>query len=107
MSTHCFRLVAAATNIHDSLDVQQLFMEPTELSNPFVLLTAPETVFARLEYSDRLARLRRTVCRPLDKPVLGKPVELRAFDEAIDIAEASYDPLSETKPSRNFDDESA
>ena len=82
-------------------------MEPTEPSNPFVLLTAPETVFAKLEYSDRLARLRRTVCRPLDKPVLEKRVELRAFDEAIDIAEAPYDPLSETKPSRNFDDESA
>src|SRR5678816_1478837 len=72
-------------------------MEPTEPSNPFVLLTAPETVFARLEYSDRLARLRRTICRPLDKPVLGKPVELRAFDEAIDIAEASYLSLIETK----------
>jgi len=43
----------------------------------------------------------------LDKPVREKPVELRAFDEAIDIAEDSYDPLSETKPSRNSDDESA
>ena len=83
-------------------------MEPTEPSNPFVLLTAPETVFAALEYSDRLARLRRTVCRPLDnKPVPERPVDLRAFDEAVDIAEASYDSPSEATPSRNLDDESA
>ena len=53
--------------------------------NPFALMTSPEAVFAALERSDRLARLKSTICRPLDKPRPEKPlVELRAFDEAIE-----------------------
>ena len=51
-------------------------------------MTAPEAVFAALERSDRLARLKSTICRPLDKPRPEKPlVELRAFDESIETAE--------------------
>jgi hypothetical protein len=42
--------------------------EPTEAVNPFALMTSPEAVFAALERSDRLARLKSTICRPLDKP---------------------------------------
>ena len=57
-------------------------------SNPFALMTSPEAVFAALERSDRLARLKSTICRPLDKPRPEKPlVELRAFDEAIESIE--------------------
>ena len=70
-------------------------MQTTEEAvNPFALMTSPETVFAALERSDRLARLKSTICRPLDKPRPEKPpVELKAFDEAIETAdpfEASF-----------------
>jgi hypothetical protein len=63
-------------------------MQPNEVANPFALMTSPEAVFAALERSDRLARLKSTICRPLDKPRPEKPlVELRAFDEEIETAE--------------------
>ena len=59
-----------------------------EAVNPFALLTSPQAVFAALEHSDRLSRLKSTICRPHDKPRPEKPlVELRAFDEAIETAE--------------------
>jgi hypothetical protein len=59
--------------------------EAQEAVNPFALMTAPEAVFAALERSDRLARLKSTICRPLDKPRPEKPlVELRAFDESVE-----------------------
>ena len=62
----------------------------SESVNPFALMTAPEMVFAALERSDRLARLKSTICRPLDKPRPEKPlVELRAFDAEIEGIEDS------------------
>jgi hypothetical protein len=62
--------------------------EVAEVANPFALMTSPEAVFAALERSDRLARLKSTICRPLDKPRPEKPlVELRAFDEEVESAE--------------------
>ena len=39
-------------------------------SNPFALMMDPEAVFAALASSDRLARLKSRVCRPLDKPLV-------------------------------------
>ena len=74
--------------------------EADESFNPFALMTSPEAVFAALEHSDRLARLKSTICRPLDKPRPEKPlVELRAFDEeieAIEVVDESFgDPGSE------------
>jgi hypothetical protein len=63
-----------------------------EIQNPFALMTSPETVFAAIERSGRLARLKSTICRPLDKPRPEKPlVELRAFDEAIESVETLDD----------------
>ena len=38
-------------------------------SNPFALLMEPEAVFAAMASSDRLARLKSRVWRPLDKPL--------------------------------------
>jgi len=62
--------------------------QANEVANPFALMTSPEAVFAALERSDRLARLKSTICRPLDKPRPEKPlVELRAFDEEVENAE--------------------
>ncbi len=64
------------------------FNESNEPVNPFALMTAPEVVFAALERSDRLARLKSTICRPLDKPRPEKPlVETKAFDEEIEAIE--------------------
>lgn len=61
-------------------------------SNPFALMTSPEAVFAALERSDRLARLKSTICRPLDKPrPEAPPVELRAFDAPIEAIETPED----------------
>ena len=63
-------------------------------ANPFVLMIDPETVFAAIERSDRLARLQSTICRPLDKPRPEKPaVDLKAFDaeiEAIDMVDSTF-----------------
>ena len=39
--------------------------------NPFALMIDPQAVLAQIEASDRLERLHRRVCRPLDKPLLG------------------------------------
>jgi hypothetical protein len=66
----------------------------TVVANPFVLMTSPETVFAAIERSERLARLQSTICRPLDKPRPEKPaVEVKAFDEeieSIEIVDSSF-----------------
>lgn len=60
----------------------------TSQSNPFALLMDPEAVFRTIEASDRLGALRRRVCRPLDKPILQRPVESDTadFDDLIDAA---------------------
>ncbi len=39
--------------------------------NPFALMLDPQAVLAQIECSERLERLHRRVCRPLDKPLLG------------------------------------
>jgi hypothetical protein len=41
-------------------------------ANPFALMLDPEAVLDRIAHSDRLERLQRRVCRPLDKPLLDK-----------------------------------
>ncbi len=68
--------------------------QTSTVANPFVLMLNPETVFAAIERSDRLARLQSTICRPLDKPRPEKPaIDLKAFDEqieAIEIVDSSF-----------------
>ena len=60
----------------------------TDSFNPFALMTSPELVFAALERSDRLARLKSTICRPLDKPRPEKPiVGVKAFDDEVETTE--------------------
>ena len=59
------------------------------IDNPFALLLDPQQVFASIEHSDRLERLHRRVCRPLDKPApqSKKPAAAGAphsFDSSID-----------------------
>lgn len=54
--------------------------------NPFMLLVHPEAVFAAMEKSERLGRLNRHLCRPLDRPVGGQaaPAENADVEEEND-----------------------
>jgi hypothetical protein len=53
------------------------------VSNPFALMMNPAEVLLAMEGSDRLARLHRRICRPLDKPLVA--------NSSDDIAGAEHD----------------
>lgn len=63
-------------------------MQSTTLSNPFVMMTNPETILLAVERSERLNRLNRKVYRPLDRPLIPKvgAKDLADFDNEIDTA---------------------
>lgn len=42
------------------------------IANPFALMMDPEGVVQEMERSERLNRLQRRICRPLDKPLIPK-----------------------------------
>jgi len=65
------------------------------LANPFIMLTAPETILAAVERSERLNRLSRKVYRPLDRPLIPKigAKDTAEFDREIDDAEIGEDEL--------------
>lgn len=57
--------------------------------NPFALMMEPEVIFAALASSDRLARLKSRICRPLDKPAAGQSLgdsDDAVFDEVAAVA---------------------
>ncbi len=60
----------------------------SSLSNPFVMMTDPETILAAVERSERLNRLSSRVYRPLDRPLIPKvgAKALADFDREIDDA---------------------
>ena len=64
--------------------------------NPFMMRTVPEVILQAVERSERLNRLARHVCRPLDRPLIPKVrgTELDAFDREIDLAEAEAEDIS-------------
>jgi hypothetical protein len=69
--------------------------QPTTLiANPFALMLAPEAIFAAIEHSERLSRLKSRICRPLDgpRPAAAAP-ELGAFDEAVEAAVELPEPI--------------
>ena len=61
------------------------------VANPFLLMMDPESVLRAVESSERLNRLERHVCRPLDKPMLGgiSSEELREDDGPLQSAPSS------------------
>jgi hypothetical protein len=63
-------------------------MQASTLSNPFVMMTDPETILLAVERSERLNRLNRKVYRPLDRPLIPKvgAKDLADFDNEIDTA---------------------
>ena len=63
-------------------------MQASTRSNPFVMMTDPETILQAVERSERLNLLNRKVYRPLDRPLIPKvnAKELADFDNEIDAA---------------------
>ena len=61
-------------------------MQASTRSNPFVMMTDPETILQAVERSERLNRLNRKVYRPLDRPLIPKigAKDLSVFDNEID-----------------------
>ena len=55
-------------------------------SNPFALMLHPEAVLAAMADSDRLHRLHRRICRPLDKGQAGNSADEPAI-VGVDYAE--------------------
>ncbi len=59
---------------------------PAEI-NPFALMLDPQAVLARIECSERLERLQRRICRPLDKILPGMAgAEASELETATDTA---------------------
>lgn len=77
-------------------------MEHTNLtSNPFALMMMPEAVFAAIERSDRLGRLKSRICRPLDGPRAAQAVtDVGAFDAAVEL---TVEPAEEVSPDADAD----
>ena len=63
-------------------------MLPTPVQNPFALLMNPESVLQAIERSERLSRLHSRICRPLDKPVIGRSKESGRSGAQADASEA-------------------
>jgi hypothetical protein len=65
------------------------------VSNPFALMMDPESVLAAVARSERLARLKSQICRPLDKPLAPRADTDQAtiaFDQMLDAASEAREP---------------
>jgi hypothetical protein len=75
-------------------------------ANPFALMMTPEAVFAAIEHSERLARLKSRICRPLDGPraTAESSAEQQAYDQAVEAApEPEPEPEPELAPEPTLD----
>ncbi|HMN77304.1 MAG TPA: hypothetical protein PKC97_14655 [Burkholderiaceae bacterium] len=73
--------------------------EPRSIANPFELMMNPEAVLQAIARSDRLERLQRRICRPLDKPVIARSDSgSKSIDGAID-AESDSEPDADDRVS--------
>jgi len=71
-------------------------MQHLPMSDPFALMMDPDAVFQAMERSDRLGRLKRRICRPLDKPLIPKVGdEADAFDKEVDASPDASETLDE------------
>ena len=59
--------------------------------NPFALMLDPQAVLDKIERSERLERLHRRVCRPLDRPLLGTAGEEGAESEGATVDDGGAD----------------
>jgi hypothetical protein len=62
--------------------------------NPFAMLLDPDRITREVEASDRLKRLQRRVCRPLDKPLIG--VRRSGAGLSSELDQDAYDALVDT-----------
>ena len=67
--------------------------------NPFAMLLDPEQYAREAARSDRLARLRRRIYRPLDKPLIpngkaAKNAELAAYDRMVESSRVEPEELA-------------
>jgi hypothetical protein len=58
---------------------------PSPVGNPFMLMLNPEVVLAAIENSERLGKLDRRLCRPLDR----HPVSGQVADDAMPQGEGA------------------
>ena len=59
-------------------------------ADPFALMMNPQDILAAVERSERLGRLQRRVCRPLDRPLIPHALtEIELFDRSIDAGMAA------------------
>lgn len=63
--------------------------QQSQVPNPFRLMIEPEVVLAAIENSERLSRLNRHLCRPLDRQQL--PVASSAPVSRDDDADMDFD----------------
>ena len=61
--------------------------------NPFALMMEPEVIFAAMASSDRLARLKSRICRPLDKPSTALDDDAAGVDQSVDAMAERADQL--------------
>jgi hypothetical protein len=70
----------------------EMTQEAPVVHNPFALMLEPEVVLAAMEKSERLSRLNRHLCRPLDRPVIptaakaGRGNLIVVTDDSDDVA---------------------
>lgn len=69
--------------------------QQSQVRNPFQLMVEPEVVLAAIERSERLGRLNRHLCRPLDRQMPGVGAtattpEVESVDEDDDSAAAEH-----------------
>lgn len=61
-------------------------MKPETLAhNPFMMMLRPDVVLAAVERSEKLGRLNRRLCHPLDRPVpagSARPADMAEADDA-------------------------
>ncbi len=59
--------------------------QQSQVRNPFMLMIEPEVVLAAIENSERLGRLNRHLCRPLDR--VAGPASTTARELPDDMAD--------------------
>ena len=64
--------------------------QQSQVRNPFMLMIEPEVVLAAIENSERLGRLNRHLCRPLDRQITpGQAPSATVVDDADEVDEDS------------------
>ena len=74
---------------------QTLERSQVVVADPFALMMNPQAVIQAMERSDRLSRLQRRICRPLDKPIIPKlstsNADIVRYDSSVDAADFGFE----------------